>query len=84
MLLINGLSLAHRVAALGLYQCALAADRDLSALLYLIHDQASLLSFTTHILLFHASTILNFAKKKKPWLLKVHGLKYCISSMGLD
>lgn len=78
MLLINGLRLADRVSTLGLYQCVLTADRDLSALLYLIHDQALLLSFTTHILRFHASTMLIFAKKKqnKKWLLKVQGLKY--------
>lgn len=64
MLLINRLRLAHRVSTLGLYQCVLTAERDLSALLYLIHDQALLLSFTTHILLFYASTMLVFAKIK--------------------
>lgn len=69
------------VSTLGLYQCVLTPDWDLSALLYLIHDQALLLSFTTHILLFHSSTMLIFAKKKKKtpkqnWLFTVHGLKY--------
>lgn len=65
MLLINRLHLADRVSTLGLYQCVLTADWDLGALLYLIHDQALLLSFTTHVLLFHASTMLIFGKKKK-------------------
>lgn len=65
MLLINRLHLADRVSTLGLYQCVLTADWDLGALLYLIHDQALLLSFATHVLLFHASTMLIFEKKNK-------------------
>lgn len=51
-------------SSLGPYQCVPTADWDLGALLYLIHDHALLLSFTTHILLFIGILHVDLCKKK--------------------